>query len=152
MTCRPRTSRRKRRLYDQVKPLYQDLHCYARKRLAQRYGKDKVPDGKPIPAQLLGNMWAQQWNRIFDDLLKPYPAASIESADRQLQAQKWDAVRSYRGGSVLKEKTFSYLDLEKVRADYSDGVLKLQVPVAEKAKPRKVDVNTSRDTQSAISA
>jgi HSP20 family protein len=44
------------------------------------------------------------------------------------------------------------LDLENVRADYSDGVLKLQVPVAEKAKPRKVDVNTSRDTQSAISA
>jgi peptidyl-dipeptidase A len=81
------------RLFEQVKPLYEGLHCYARKRLAQRYGKDKVPDGKPIPAQLFGNMWAQQWNRIYDDLLKPYPAASIESADRQLQAQKWDAVK-----------------------------------------------------------
>ncbi len=81
------------RLYDQVKPLYEGLHCYARQRLAQRYGKDKVPDGKPVPAQLFGNMWAQQWNRIYDDLLKPYPAASIESADRQLQAQKWDAHR-----------------------------------------------------------
>jgi peptidyl-dipeptidase A len=81
------------RLYEQVRPLYEGLHCYARKRLAQRYGKDKVPDGKPIPAQLFGNMWAQQWNRIYDDLLKPYPAASIESADRQLQAQKWDAVK-----------------------------------------------------------
>ena len=41
-----------------------------------------MPDGKPIPAHLLGNMWAQQWNRVYDDLLKPYPAASIESADR----------------------------------------------------------------------
>jgi len=81
------------RLYDQVKPLYQGLQCYARKRLAQKYGRDKVPDGKPIPAQLLGNMWAQQWNRVFDDLLKPYPHASIETADRQLQAQKWDAVK-----------------------------------------------------------
>jgi peptidyl-dipeptidase A len=81
------------RLYDQVKPLYQSLHCYARSRLAQRYGKDKVPDGKPIPAHLLGNMWAQQWNRVYDDLLKPYPNASIESADRQLQAQQWDAVK-----------------------------------------------------------
>jgi hypothetical protein len=59
----------------------------------RKYGKDKVPDGKPIPAQLLGNMWAQQWNRVYDDMLKPYPAASIESADRQLKAQKWDAVR-----------------------------------------------------------
>jgi peptidyl-dipeptidase A len=84
------------RLYDQVKPLYQNLHCYARKRLQQKYGADKVPSGKPIPAQLLGNMWAQQWNRVYDDLLKPYPAASIESADRGLKAQKWDAVRMTR--------------------------------------------------------
>jgi peptidyl-dipeptidase A len=81
------------RLYDQVRPLYKALHCYANQRLAARYGRDKVPEGKPIPAQLLGNMWAQQWNRIYDDLLKPYPAASIESADRQLQRQKWDAVK-----------------------------------------------------------
>jgi peptidyl-dipeptidase A len=81
------------RLYDQVKPLYQDLHCYARGKLQKKYGKDKVPDGKAIPAHLLGNMWAQQWNRVYDDLLKPYPAASIETADRQLKAQKWDAVR-----------------------------------------------------------
>jgi peptidyl-dipeptidase A len=81
------------RLYDQVKPLYSSLQCYARKRLSQKYGKDKVPDGKPIPAQLLGNMWAQQWNRVFDDLLKPYPKASIETADHQLQSQKWDAMK-----------------------------------------------------------
>ena len=81
------------RLYDQVKPLYKALHCYASKRLAQRYGRDMVPEGKPIPAHLLGNMWAQQWNRIYDDLLKPYPGASIESADRLLQKQKWDAVK-----------------------------------------------------------
>ncbi len=81
------------RLYDQVKPLYSSLHCYARKRLAQKYGKDKVPDGKPIPAQLFGNMWAQQWNRVYDDLLKPYPGASIESSDRALKAQGWDAVK-----------------------------------------------------------
>jgi peptidyl-dipeptidase A len=81
------------RLYDQVRPLYEKLHCYAGKKLAEKYGRDKVAPGKPIPAQLFGNMWAQQWNRIYDDLLKPYPGASIESADRQLQAQKWDAVR-----------------------------------------------------------
>jgi peptidyl-dipeptidase A len=81
------------RLYTQVEPLYKALHCYARNRLGQKYGKDKVADGKPIPVHLLGNMWAQQWNRVYDDLLKPYPKASIESADRLLQAQKWDAIR-----------------------------------------------------------
>jgi peptidyl-dipeptidase A len=81
------------RLYEQVRPLYEKLHCYARGKLQQKYGKDRVPDGKPIPAQLLGNMWAQQWNRVYDDLLKPYPGASIESADRLLQKDKWDAVK-----------------------------------------------------------
>lgn len=81
------------RLWQQVKPLYDGLHCYVRGRLARRYGEDKVPAGKPIPAQLLGNMWAQQWNKIYPDILKPYPAASIETADARLQAQKWDAVR-----------------------------------------------------------
>ncbi len=81
------------RLYSQVEPLYKSLHCYARKRLGEKYGRDKVPDGKPIPVHLLGNMWAQQWNRVYDDLLKPYPKASIESADRLLKAKNWDATR-----------------------------------------------------------
>ena len=81
------------RLWQQVKPLYSQLHCYTRGKLAKKYGEDKVPAGKPIPAQLFGNMWAQQWNKIYDDILKPYPGASIESADRGLKAQKWDPVR-----------------------------------------------------------
>ena len=84
------------RLWQQVKPLYQELHCYARVRLAKKYGADKVPAGQPIPAHLLGNMWAQQWNNIYEDLLKPYPGASIQTADHKLQQQKWDAMRMTR--------------------------------------------------------
>jgi Oligoendopeptidase F len=84
------------RLWQQVKPLYDELHCYARSRLAKVYGEERVPAGRPIPAHLFGNMWAQQWNKIYDDILKPYPKASIESADRGLQRQKWDAVRITR--------------------------------------------------------
>src|SRR5205085_7518578 len=48
------------RLWQQVKPLYDGLHCYARARLARRYGEDQVPAGKPIPAQLLGNMRSEE--------------------------------------------------------------------------------------------
>ena len=81
------------KLWGEVKPLYDQLHCHARAQLARKYGEQKVPAGKPIPAHLFGNMWAQQWNKIYDDLLKPYPASNLESADRQLKAQKWDAVR-----------------------------------------------------------
>lgn len=81
------------RLWQEVKPLYAALQCHTRAKLAEKYGASRVPPGKPIPAQLLGNMWAQGWNKIYDDILKPYPAVKIESADRQLAAQKWDAVR-----------------------------------------------------------
>jgi peptidyl-dipeptidase A len=84
------------RLWQQVKPLYDALHCYARGRLARRYGEDKVPAAKPIPAQLFGNMWAQQWSRIYPDILKPFPSASIETADAQLKSQKWEAARMTR--------------------------------------------------------
>lgn len=89
------------RLWNQVKPLYNEMQCYARGRLAQRYGEDKVPAGKPIPAHLLGNMWAQTWNKIYDDILKPYPKASIESADRELARQKWDAVRMTKSAEAF---------------------------------------------------
>jgi peptidyl-dipeptidase A len=84
------------RLWQQVKPLYDDLHCYARARLARRYGEDKVPAGAPIPAQLLGNMWAQDWGKVYADILRPYPGARIETADARLAAQKWDGVRLAR--------------------------------------------------------
>ena len=59
------------RLWQQVKPLYDELHCYVRARLQKKYGKDKVPDGKPIPAHLLGNMWAQEWGNIHE-MTTPY--------------------------------------------------------------------------------
>jgi peptidyl-dipeptidase A len=83
------------RLYDQVAPLYRELHCYARERLAKKYGAERVPAGQPIPAQLLGNMWAQQWNKIYD-LLEPYPGASDLDTDGALLAQHYDPVRMVR--------------------------------------------------------
>ena len=81
------------RLWQQVKPLYAALQCHTRAKLAEKYGVSRVPPGKPIPAQLLGNMWAQGWGKLYDDILKPYPDTKIESADRELRTQKWDSVR-----------------------------------------------------------
>src|SRR5687768_16383969 len=59
------------RLWQQLKPLYDELHCYGRSKLATVYGKDKVPLDKPIPAHLLGNMWAQEWANIYP-LVEPF--------------------------------------------------------------------------------
>ena len=44
------------------------------------------------------------------------------------------------------------LDLEHIDASYRDGVLRLVIPVAEKAKPRKIELKTDRDDRTAIEA
>jgi peptidyl-dipeptidase A len=58
------------RLWQQVKPLYDSLYTYTRRKLSEKYGKDIVPPDGQIPAHLLGNMWGQQWDNIYD-VLKP---------------------------------------------------------------------------------
>jgi peptidyl-dipeptidase A len=61
------------RLWEQVKPLYVSLHAYVRRKLREQYG-ELVPASGPIPAHLLGNVWAQSWENIF-------PLVSPASAD-----------------------------------------------------------------------
>jgi peptidyl-dipeptidase A len=80
------------RLWDQVKPLYGSLHCYVRGKLQKTYGAERVPAGEPIPAHLLGNMWAQQWGEIYP-LVEPYPGVSDLDVTSALEKQKYDPVR-----------------------------------------------------------
>lgn len=54
------------RLWGQVQPLYESLHCYVRGELNEQYGDQVAPNHGAIPAHLLGNMWAQQWGNIYD--------------------------------------------------------------------------------------
>jgi peptidyl-dipeptidase A len=74
------------RLWDQVKPLYEQLHCYVRNELVEKYG-DKGAVGGMIPAHLTGNMWAQQWGNIYD-MLEPYPGVSSLDISSALRAQR----------------------------------------------------------------
>jgi peptidyl-dipeptidase A len=61
------------RLWDQVRPLYLKLHAYTRLKLREKYG-NMVPANGPIPAHLLGNIWAQDWTNI-------YPLVAPKNAD-----------------------------------------------------------------------
>ena len=58
------------RIWDQVRPLYLSLHAYVRSRLHEKYG-DLVPANGPIPAHLLGNLWAQDWSNIYPLVAPP---------------------------------------------------------------------------------
>jgi peptidyl-dipeptidase A len=76
------------RLWEQVKPLYDELHCHVRAKLGEYYGEDKVPQDQPIPAHLLGNMWAQTWDFLYD-LMEPYPGAADFDVDATLQKKNY---------------------------------------------------------------
>ena len=72
------------RLWGQVKPLYEQLHCFARTRLEAKYpGKGSV-DGM-LPAHLMGNLWQQDWGNLWD-ILQPYPGAGSLDVNSALNA------------------------------------------------------------------
>jgi len=86
------------RLWEQVKPFYENLHCYVRGRLNARYGDAVQPDHGPIRADLLGNMWSQQWGNIYDVVAPTTGGTSSYSLDTLLTAQNYDATRMVRTG------------------------------------------------------
>lgn len=95
------------RLWGQVKPLYDDLHCYVRSELGEQYGEDKVPQDQPIPAHLLGNMWAQTWGNIYD-VVAPENADPGYDVTKQLAAKGYDEIQMVKGA----EKFFTSLGFE----------------------------------------
>jgi peptidyl-dipeptidase A len=95
------------RLWEEVKPLYEELHCYVRAQLAKKYGADKVKPGAPIPAHLLGNMWAQEWTNIYP-LVEPYQGQPSLDVSRGLVARKTTPVEMVKIG----ERFFTSLGLD----------------------------------------
>jgi peptidyl-dipeptidase A len=84
------------RLWEQVKPLYVSLHAYVRWKLRERYG-DVVPASGPIPAHLLGNMWAQTWDNVYP-LVAPADADPGYDLSQILKSRKTDAIQMVKYG------------------------------------------------------
>jgi len=97
------------RLWEQVKPLYDELHCHVRARLGEHYGEDKVPQDGPIPAHLLGNMWAQEWGFIYD-IMEPYPGVSDLDIDATLKTKNYSPQEMVRSA----EDFYVSLGLERL--------------------------------------
>ncbi|MBN3296564.1 angiotensin-converting enzyme [Amia ocellicauda] len=82
------------KLYLEMQPLYLNVHAYVRRALYKKYGPKNINLKGPIPAHLLGNMWAQSWSNIYD-LVTPYPDASQVDATPAMISQGWDAKRMF---------------------------------------------------------
>ncbi|MSO98923.1 MAG: peptidase M2 family protein [Rhodospirillaceae bacterium] len=85
------------RLWGQVKPLYDQLHCHVRAKLNDKYGNEIVPLDQPIRADLLGNMWAQEWGAI-DDLAAPKNADPGIDLNKILKAKGYDPIKIVKTG------------------------------------------------------
>src|SRR3954447_10342125 len=120
------------RLWDEVKPLYEELHCYVRAQLARTYGKDKVPAGAPIPAHLLGNMWAQEWANIYP-LVTPYQGQPSLDVSKALVAQKYGPVQMVKTG----ERFFTSLGLDPLPKTFWER------PMLPKRRDREVFCHAS---------
>jgi peptidyl-dipeptidase A len=84
------------RLWAQVRPLYLSLHAYVRWKLREKYG-DVVPASGPIPAHLLGNMWAQTWDNVYP-LVAPSGADPGYDLSQILKSRKTDPIQMVKYG------------------------------------------------------
>src|SRR4029079_4185190 len=84
------------RLLSELKPLYDQLHCYTRAELNRKYGSAIQPATGPIRAGRRGTMWAQEWGNIYD-VVAPKGAGDI----------------GYDIGDLLRKKNYTPVDMVK---------------------------------------
>lgn len=101
-----------RSLWDNVSEFYKNLHAYVRYKLVEEYG-DEVVDSKFIPAHLLGNMWAQSWENIYD-IVAPFPKVAIPDISNDLQENIEDVHEMVR----IAEDFYTSLGLNKMTDDF----------------------------------
>jgi peptidyl-dipeptidase A len=86
------------KLWGQVKPLYDELHCYTRAKLNQKYGDAVQAKTGPIRADLLGNMWAQEWGNIYDVVAPPGTGDLGYDVAELLKAKGYDHLKMVKTG------------------------------------------------------
>ncbi|NWI33356.1 ACE2 enzyme, partial [Sula dactylatra] len=95
--------------FEQIKPLYQQLHAYVRHRLEQVYGPKLISSTGCLPAHLLGDMWGRFWTNLYA-LTVPYPAKPNIDVTSAMVQKKWDAIRIFKAAEAF----FFSIGLEKM--------------------------------------
>lgn len=94
------------REWQKLRPLYLQLHAYVRRELRKKYGEDVVSKDGPIPAHLLGNVWAQTWSNIAGFTV-PFPGKELPDVTAALVEQGYNATSMFR----LAEDFFTSINL-----------------------------------------
>ncbi|MFM6933499.1 MAG: M2 family metallopeptidase [Novosphingobium sp.] len=102
------------KMWNEVKPLYEQIHCYTRKKLNEKYGDSVQAKTGPIHADLLGNMWAQEWGNIYD-IVAPKGAGDVGyDVGELLKAKGYDPVKMVKAG----EGFYTSLGLQALPASF----------------------------------
>jgi peptidyl-dipeptidase A len=106
------------KLWLQMKPLYDELHCNVRMKLNKKYGNAVQPRTGPIRADLLGNMWAQEWGDIYD-------VAGIKSSSPTYDLTKLLEQKKYTPLKMVQtsDTFFQSLGFEKMPQTFWDRSL-----------------------------
>ncbi|KAF6203797.1 hypothetical protein GE061_002132 [Apolygus lucorum] len=99
--------------WEEVRPLYEQLHAYVRRKLRDLYGPEKISREAPLPAHILGNMWAQSWGNILDVTI-PYPGKTFSDVTPQMLQQGYTPLTMFR----LAEEFFLSLNLSGMPSDF----------------------------------
>lgn len=102
-------------LYIQLKPLYQQLHAYVRRKLYNVYGEDFINLRGPIPAHILGNMWAQSWTNLLD-LVEPYPGKPTVDITPSLVSKGYTPLQMFQ----VSDEFFTSLGLIEMPQEFWD--------------------------------
>jgi len=100
-------------LYNQMKPFYELLHSYVRRKLSHAYPQANIESRGPIPAHLLGNMWAQNWVNIFP-LIVPYPDVPQYDVTSALKRNGYTPLKMFQ----TAETFFISLGLEPMTQEF----------------------------------
>ncbi|KAM6951413.1 angiotensin-converting enzyme isoform 2-T2 [Aplochiton taeniatus] len=100
-------------IYNTIQPLYRNLHAFVRRKLYNQYGSKYINLKGPIPAHLLGNMWSQTWNNVYDTMI-PFPGKPNVDVTETMVKQGYNATHMFR----VAEEFFTSLGLIKMPSEF----------------------------------
>ena len=91
------------RVWDELKPLYDALHCHVRSELSEHYGEEVVSKEGVLPAHVLGNMWGQSWANVYDLVYTPDNPNASSGIDLT---------------KILEEKNIDEIEMTKIAENF----------------------------------
>ncbi|XP_030764811.1 angiotensin-converting enzyme-like isoform X2 [Sitophilus oryzae] len=97
----------------QILPLYKELFAYVRTKLYDKYGPEVVRAEGPLPAHILGDLWAQDFSNIHD-LVTPFPEFGNIDATAEMLRQGFTPLRIFQ----MAEEFYTSLGLKPMPPEF----------------------------------